>query len=69
MKKLEELLVKLWNSDNSVPAAVHYRCTELDWFSGGIKDNVVAYIAAKILGIERAEELLDVRIHKGELND
>ncbi len=50
-------LQELWNNDDNVPPAANFRCTELDWFSGGIKDNVVKHIANEVLGKKKSEEL------------
>ena len=67
MEAIEKVLKELWENDDSVPVAVQFRCTELDWFSQGIKDNIVAYIAAKVLGMERTEVYLQTTINKGEI--
>ena len=69
MTPIEEVLKKLWENDDSVPAAIDFRCTELDWFSRGIKDNIVAYVTAKVLGAGRAEVFLQTTINKGEIDE
>jgi hypothetical protein len=58
-KKLMKILKELWDNDGTVPDADNTRCTELDWFSQGVKDNVVRYIANELFGEERAEILLE----------
>ena len=57
--KLEETLKELWNNDDNVPTPYSTRCSELDWFSNGIKDNIIAHIAIKVFGLDEAKELLD----------
>ncbi len=56
--KLIQVLKSLWENDDSVPDAANYRCTELDWFSQGIKDNVVRHIANEVFGEEEASKIL-----------
>lgn len=57
-KRLKEALKALWNNDNDVPASNTSRCVELNWFSCGVKDNVVAYIAIEVFGLEEAKKIL-----------
>ena len=60
---LEKILIVLWENDDAVPTPFSSRCSELDWFSSGIKDNIVSYIAIEVLGKDRAEELLGVKFN------
>ena len=60
IKKLEIILKELWDNDESVPAPVSTWCSRLDWFSQGIKDNILAYIAIEVLGKDKAKKLLDM---------
>ena len=69
MEAIEKVLKELWENDDSVPAAVQFRCTELDWFSQGIKDNIVAYIACRVLGTGRTEVFLQITINKAEVEN
>ena len=59
MEILKKVLIELWNNDEDVPATFTSRCTGLDWFSEGVKNNVVAYIAVKVFGVQQARELLN----------
>jgi len=59
MKKLMKVLKELWDNDDEVPTPYTSRCAELNWFSQGIKNNVVAHIAIEVLGLEEAKKLLD----------
>ncbi len=52
-----------------MPAAVSFRFTELDWFSQGIKNNIVAYIACKVLGAGRTEVFLQTTINEEEVEN
>lgn len=56
--KLVQVLQELWKDDNSVPGADNFRCTELDWFSQGVKDNIVKHIANEVFGEAKAEDIL-----------
>ncbi len=56
-EKLIRVLKSLWENDDSVPAADNHRCTELDWFSQGVKDNVVMHIANEVFGEEEARKV------------
>ncbi len=56
---LKQILKELWNNSDYVPAAYSFRCTELDWFSESIKNNVVAYIAVRLLGLKVAQDLFE----------
>ena len=58
LEKLKTVLKELWDDDDSVPEASTSRCCGLDWFSSGVKDNVVAHIMIKIFGLEEAKKLL-----------
>jgi len=66
-KELEPILKDLWDNDDDVPTVANYRCSELNWFSSGIKDNVVASIAVTLLGKEQAEKLLEERLDADSL--
>lgn len=58
-EKLIKVLKKLWDNNDTVPGVASMRCTGLDWFSQGVKDNVVKYIANEIFGEERAGVILE----------
>lgn len=57
--KLRKVLVELWDNDDEVPDAVTRRCTELNWFSGGVKNNIIAHIAIEVFGKEEAMKMLN----------
>ncbi len=57
-EKLKKVLKELWDEDDSVPDPASSRCTGLDWFSQGIKDNVVCHIANEVFGEQKAKEIL-----------
>ena len=63
LEKLKQILIELYNENDSVPAASSTRTTGLDWFSEGVKNNVVAYIALKIFGEEAKKFLNDEEIY------
>jgi len=42
--KLKKILKTLFENNDEVPNDWEPRCRELDWFSSGIKDNIVAFI-------------------------
>jgi len=58
-EKLMKVLTELWINDENVPTPYTHRCAGLNWFSQGIKNNVVAHIAIEVLGLEEAKKLLE----------
>lgn len=59
LEGLKKALLAVWENDDHVPDSDNGRCTGLDWFSQGVKDNVVAYIAIEAFGLEEARNMLD----------
>lgn len=62
--RLKFILKQQWG-DNSgyVPTPSNYRCAELDWFSEGIRENILATIAIVVFGKTQSENLLNATFY------